>query len=278
MAILHLPVGKMALQGYLDVRPRDQEFFGAALGGDREIELVFGDNEAVLVRLRQAQDRLRLVYTGAEGEPFRRWLRSVFRGHRPRGPRGVLVFQALSADRYQVRAESLRQAQVEELFISERVYLVGARPLSLLNPAVAELDGKLSRIAVPPPSPAAVIRQRIIEELVQAGWIRGQSVGGGLLLEAGLRRSGAELHLVLEPPDLYLALLRLGAGFTHRQIDLGLVLVADGPLAQKYRSKTSLPPSSLERAQRDAEALPFLIHWPICLFGLSLRRRLKRGL
>lgn len=277
MSVLHLPVGKKALSGYLDIRSRDEGFFGAA-PGEREIEVLFAENEAALIRLRRTGERLQLAYTGPEGETFRRWLRASFRAHRVRGPRGVLVLQALGGERYQARSESLRQAQVEELFIAERMYLVGARPRSLLNPAVAELDAQLARISVPPPAPTAVLRQRIVEELGQGGWIAGQAAGGGLLLEAGLRRAGAELHLVLEPPDLYPSLLRLAAGFSHRQIDLGVVLVADGLLAQKYRSKTSLPPSSLERAKRDAEALPFLVQWPICLFALSLRRKLKRGI
>ncbi|NMB76906.1 MAG: hypothetical protein GYA21_17470 [Myxococcales bacterium] len=276
MSVLHLPVGKKALSGYLDIRPRDEGFFGAG-SAERELEVSFGESEAALVRLRRAGQRLQLAYTGPEGEAFRRWLRVNFRTRRVRGPRGVLVLQALGGDRYQARAESLRQAQVEELYIGERVYLMGARPRSLLNPAIAELDERLGRISLPPPAPTAVLRQRITEELVAGGWITGQAAGGGLLLEAGLRRSGAELHLVLEPTDLYPALLRLAAGFSHHQIDLGAVLVADGALAQKYRSKTSLPPASLERAKRDVEALPFLVQWPLCLFALSLRRTLKRG-
>jgi hypothetical protein len=130
-------------------------------------------------------------------------------------------------------------------------------------------------VTLPPPAPVALVRERIEKELREAGWAAVGSVGGGLLLPAGLRRTGAELHLVLDAADLYGSLLSLAAGSQLRQIELGVLLVADGALGGRLRQGSSAPPASLERVLREIEALPFLVRGPLCVIALSMRRKLR---
>ena len=269
--MLRHPVGKTTLEGYLQVRPRDEAFFGSEAG--KEIEIGFGEGGAVLARLVRSGDRLKVAYTGEAGAPFRRWLKATFKTRKPRGPRGVLVLLPAGPDRYQAQTESLRQAQVDELELKERHFLQGAKPVSVLHPAMTDLVDIVRRVVLPPPVPAGFVRERIERELRESGWQPGGSVGGGLLLEAGLRRSGAELHAVLEPADLYRALLSLAAGFELHQIELGVLLVADGPLASRLRQ--AAPQTSLERVMREIGLLPFLVRGPVAVMSLGLKRRLR---
>ncbi len=278
---LRHPVGKTTLSGYLVVKPADESFFRPLPDeSGRTVVVLFGEDqrvEARLFRSRGKEPRLKLAYTGEQGATLRSWLKKRFPARRSKSSkvRGVLVLERLDADRFRATARSVSQAEVELLAPSERRYFQGAKPVSILHPAMIDLEDGLRRVLLPAPPSASGLRRAVERSLVKQGWQPVDSVSAGLALDAGLRRAGAQLHLVLAADELYGALLSLAAGFTLLAVDLGVVLVAEDRLAERLRHKNVAPAASLKRAVRDMQQLPFLIRGPICLEGLSTRKEIR---
>jgi len=270
-------VGKQTLAGRIVLKIREEGFFGPDPGSQgREIQLLFGIKQSAHARLQRfgRENRLKITFTGSSGAPFRRWLKQTFKPHGPRRPRGVLILKNVQSETFLAEAESLRTALVEELELGARHYFEGARPLSILHPALADLGALVSRIRVPGAAEPDTLREQIQGALCQAGWSVGGAVGGGLALQAGLRRARAELQLVLQAADLYTALVALAAGLHVHAIELGVLLVADGALAGRLRQPGGAPIST-ERALKDIGALPFLVRGPLEIISLSLRKTLR---
>ena len=175
---------------------------------------------------------------------------------------------------FQAQAESVKQAEVELIAPSARRYLHGAKPISILHPAMGDLEACLSGVQVSSSSDGASFAQALTIALGAVAWVAPETVGGGLALAAGLRRQGAQVHLVLDAAGLYPALLSLAVAFDLAAIDLGVLLVAAARLAERTRAKAA-PVSSLKRALREAESLSFLVRGPTCVLGLSSRKQVR---
>jgi hypothetical protein len=111
--------------------------------------------------------------------------------------------------------------------------------------------------------------------LTGGGWKEVATVGGGLALSAGLRRQKAQLHIVLEASDLVPALVSMAAAFHLKDIDLGVVLVADAGLSRRLGRSDGRSLVSLDRTVRTMRTLPFLTRGPICVYALSVTQTLK---
>jgi len=276
---LRCPVGRTALAGYLVIRPVDEAFF-RPLPADqhREIQLVFEDGQRVaarLLRARSARAELKVAYTGKTGAAFRAWLKRRFPARKSSKVRGVLVLERLAPDRFAVRTESVSQAEVELLSPGARHHLAGARPVCVLHPAMLDLESLVKAVPVPAKPTAARLRRDLERRLAAAGWESIPSVGGGLALAGGLGRSRAQLHLVTVAAELYPALVAMAAGFELGGTDLGVLLVADGRLAEGLRSGAGTPAASLARALREVEQLAFLVRGPTVLIGLGTRKEIR---
>ncbi len=278
-AVLRYPVGRTVLAGYLVIRPEDEAFFGPALAeGERPVRIAYEDGQQVAARLyraRSARGELKLAYTGRAAAAFRAWLKRRFPARKSSKVRGVLVIQADAPDQLRVRAESVSQAEVELVSPGPRRYLAGAKPVSVLHPAMLELEDGLRELPIPDELTAQRLRQAIEAHLGSAGWEPIPSVGGGLALGGGFGLSGAQLHLVTVAAELYPALVALAAGFELGGTDLGVVLVADGRLAESLRDPDAGPAASCPRAEREAAQLGFLLRGPIVLIGLSSRKEIR---
>ncbi|HOX42015.1 MAG TPA: hypothetical protein PK668_00380 [Myxococcota bacterium] len=278
-AAIRYPVGQTVLSGYLLLRTADEAFFGPD-PGDAERTLWLLTDEiapcpARLLRARGAEARLKLAFTGQAGAALRAWLRRHFRPRKGRGPRGVLEIRPEGPDQFRLVPETLSEAEVEVFLPAGRVYLQGARPRVVLHPAMLDLDARLGALVLPEPPSVGAVRASLAGGLEQAGWIPNPSVGGGLLLDGGLRRNNAQLHPVLLAEELYPALLSLAVGFELGTLDLGVLVVADGRLGERLERPAGRAPASLKRAERELEALGFLQRGPIYVLGLSCRRELR---
>lgn len=273
------PVGKQTLAGYIEVRPRSKSFFGAEPGLDgRQIEIRFGEGQKVAARYYRTSGkshRLKIAYTGESGERFRSFLRKAFKMRKVRKPRGVLVFTRTGADLYMVQPESIQQATVEVLEVGPHRYFEGARPISVLHPAMIDLPDRIQSVSFRNTITIRKARGLMRRALTAGGWEEVPAIGSGLALSGGLRRSGAQLHEVLEAPDLYPALLSLAASFELGSIDLGVLLIADGNLASRLKVQDGGPSASLDRAVRNIRQLGFMIRGPICAIALNLRKTLR---
>ncbi|MBN2495940.1 MAG: hypothetical protein JXR96_15215 [Deltaproteobacteria bacterium] len=271
-------VGVKTLSGYLVVDADQEGFFPEPEDGEIEIRIHFDEGQQLRARLFRSagrRRRLKLAYTGEAGAGFRAWLKRSFPARKGRGPRGVLVLKRRSARSCVASAESVSQASVELLWPLGRRYFEGARPLCVLHPAMQDLEAGLRELALPDRASVRELGRALSARLRELGWQETESVGGGLALQAGLRRSQAQLHPVLQTGDLYPALLALAIGFELRAIDLGVLLVADGKLSARLQREAHAPASSVERALREMKDLAFLLRGPICLIGLSARSELR---
>ncbi len=273
------PVGKLVIEGTLTVRASEEDFFGDDPGSaGRAMEIRFGDSGKVPARLYRSagrEKRLKVVFLGKEGKPLRSWLRGRCRPRKARRPRGVLVLDRRGKGAYTATIESLSEAEVNLLELGAQRFFAGARPICVLHPALMDLKDSLAAARLPRKGSARGIGQAIEKSLLSAGWQATPSVGGGLLLSAGLRRSGAELHLVLEAQDLYLPLLSLGAGFESRAIDLGVILVADGSLSRLLKRNGATSPAALDRAVDNIRTLHFTVRGPLGVFALTARKTIR---
>jgi len=206
---------------------------------------------------------------------LRSWLRGRCRPRKARRPRGVLVIERRGKESYSVSVESLSEAEIQLLELGAQRFFAGARPLSVLHPALMGLKDTLAAVRLPRNGTKRGIGQAIEKSLLSAGWQEAPTVGGGLLLSAGLRRSGAELHLVLDAQDLFLPLLSLGASFEARSIDLGVILVADGSLSRMLKRNGATSPAALDRAVDNIRTLHFAIRGPLGVFGLTVRKTIR---
>jgi hypothetical protein len=272
-------VGKSTVSGYLVVRPEEEDFFGRDPGTEsRSIEIEFGDEESIQARLYRATGKtrsLKLSFTGQEGQSFRRWLKRHCPPRKGRKPRGILVMTRKSRNRFEARIESIADAEVRVLELGAQRFFAGARPLSVLHPALIDLRQLLEDVALPKVLDLPRLQSAIEKVFLTTGWARFESPGGGLALDGGCRRSGAQLHLVLRPEDLYLALVSVAAAFELKAIDMGLLLVADGKLARSLQRDSGTTASSLDRAIDHVRTLGFLIRGPLCVFALSERREIR---
>lgn len=277
-AALRYPVGRTVLAGYLVIRPQDEAFFGPALTeGERSVQITYEDDQQVAARLfraRSARAELKLAYTGKAGAGFRAWLKRRFPARKSSKVRGVLVIQGSDPGRLRVRAESVSQAEVELLSPGPRRYLAGAKPVSVLHPAMLELEDGLRDLQIPDELTPQRFQPLVGDHLRSAGWEPIQSVGGGLALGGGFGLSGAQLHLVTAAAELYPALVAVAAGFELGSTDLGVLLVADGRLAEGLRPGAG-PAASCSRAEREASQLGFLLRGPIVLIGLASRKEIR---
>jgi hypothetical protein len=276
---IRYPVGQTVLSGYLLLRTADEGFFGPDPGdAERRVWLLTDEIApcpARLLRARGAEARLKLAYTGQAGAALRAWLRRHFRPRKGRGPRGVLEIRREGEEQFRLHAETLSEAEVEVFLPAGRVYLQGARPRVVLHPALPDLDARLGALVLPEPPTTAVLRAGLLSGLERAGWAPSASPGGGLVLDGGLRRFGAQLHLVLLAEDLYPSLLSLAVAFEQHAIDLGVLVVVDGRLSERLERPAGRAPASLKRAERELETLAFLQRGPIYVLGLSCRRELR---
>jgi hypothetical protein len=276
---LRYPVGQTVLSGYLLVRPAEEAFFGPDPGaGERRVWLLTDEVSpcpARLVRARGSEPRLKLVYTGQSGAALRAYLRRRLRARKGRGPRGVLEIRREDPERFRLLLETRSEAEVELFTPGPRLYLQGARPRVVLHPATLDLDARLTALRLPePPTPGAV-RAALQAGLQACGWVEAVSAGAGLLLPGGLRRAGAQLHLVLLAEELYPALLSLAVSFRSHATDLGVLLVADGRLAERLERPAGRALASLKRSERELELLDFLQRGPLYLLGLSVRKEIR---
>jgi hypothetical protein len=273
------PVGKETLSGYIMVKPQDQEFFGGDPGtAGREFTLVFAEGQKIRVRYYKSggkAPKLKIAFTGKPGASFRSFLRRKFKPRRVRGPRGYLVFTRLAADRYGVSTESLKQAVRDKLQLGAGRFFEGARARSVLHPALIDIRDLLGRIHVPRRVTPRQLQGLITRSLAGGGWKEVTTVGGGLGLSAGLRRQKAQLHIVMEASDLVPALVSLAAAFHLKDIDLGVVLVADAGLARRLGRSDGRSLVSLDRTVRTMRTLPFLTRGPSCVYALSVTQTLK---
>lgn len=275
------PVGKETLSGYMPVRARQKDFFGPDPGEEERILTVhFGEGEQVPVRYYRTagrDGRLKLAYTGPQGEGFRSFLRRFFKTRRKRGPYGVMVWTRLGQGRYQVACESLQQARVEKLEPGGRRFFAGARPISILHPAMLDLTEVLSGVVVPREVRLSRLRGLIQRALEDAGWQPAAQPAAGLVLPGGMHRAGARLHRVLLASDLYPRLLSLAAAFESQACDLGVLLVADGTLARRIErtNRRAGPSASLDRAVRNLRTLAFAVRGPTCLLGLGVQTTIR---
>jgi len=276
-AVIRHRVGRTVLAGYLVIRPEDEGFFQPLPERDgRRILLVYGDDqhvEARLVRARSKRAELKLAYTGRAGVGFRAWLKRRFPALKSSKVRGILELQRIDPDRFLVRAESLSQAEIELLTPGPRRYLAGARPVCVLHPAM--LERILKEVQLPSVLTPGRLWDGIQRRLGPLGWRPVSSIGGGLALAGGLGLAGAQLHLVAAAADLYLGLVAVAAGFALGDTDLGILLVADGRLAEGLRADGEAPAASLGRAEREAAQLEFLLRGPTVLIGLGTRREIR---
>jgi hypothetical protein len=271
-------VGKMTVSGYVALRQSDERFFVSDPSHPPpSIEIAFSDDRRIDARLLRSgrEGQLKIAYTGKEGDPFRKWLKQIFKPRGRNRPRGILVLEKTGPAQYAATAESIRQAQVDVLELGKRHYFEGAKPLSILHPALLGLEDVVRKVILPPPVATPFVRERIEKTLRDVGWEAGGSPGGGISQTCGLRRSSAELHVVLEAGDLPMALLSTAIGFHFRAIDLGVLLVADGAFTSRIRSGSSGSAASVERSLREIAALPFLVRGPICLISLGMKRVLR---
>jgi hypothetical protein len=275
---LRAPVGRTLLSGYLRVRPEHEDLFAPApRRGERAVELLFGDGQCASARLLRSsgkQRELKLAFTGEAGAALRSWLKKQLPARKASKVRGVLQIERLAADRFRLAAERASQAEVELLAPGARRYLHGARPISVLHPALQDLDSLLAGVALERDLRPGKLATRLGRSLARAGWEASASVGAGLALSGGLRRFAAQLHPVLEAEALVPALVSLAAGFELAGRDLGVLLVADGRLAERLRRPRGAA-ASLRRAEREAGRLPFLVRGPICLIGLGARKEIR---
>lgn len=274
------PVGKETLSGYIPVRPRQKDFFGPDPGQEERILAVyFAEGEQAPVRYYRTPGRdgkLKLAYTGPRGEAFRSFLRRSFKTRRKRGPYGVVVWTRLGEDRYQVHCESLQQARVDKLEPGARRFFAGARPVSILHPAMLDLADTLAEV-VPGSVRVSRLHRQIQRVLEEAGWQQAGPPAAGLVLPGGMHRAGARLHQVLLASDLYPRLLSLAAAFEAQACDLGVLLVADGSLARRIErvNPRAGPAASLDRAVRNLRTLSFVVRGPVCLLGLGVQATVR---
>jgi len=274
------PVGKETLTGYIPVRPRQKDFFGTDPGEEERILTVhFAEGEQAPVRYYRTPGRggkLKLAYTGQRGEAFRSFLRRSFKTRRKRGPYGVIVWTRLGEDRYQVHCESLQQARVEKIEPGARRFFAGARPVSILHPAMLDLAETLAAI-VPSSMRLSRLHQQIQRALEAAGWQQAGPPAAGLVLPGGMHRAEARLHQVLLASDLYPRLLSLAAAFESQACDLGVLLVADGSLGRRIEraNPRAGAAASLDRAVRNLRILSFAIRGPTCLLGLEVQATIQ---
>jgi hypothetical protein len=273
------PVGKETLSGYLVIRPRDRAFFGEYPGAQgREITLVFGEGQKIRARYYHTAgkaSKAKIAFTGKAGAPFRSFLRRKFKSRRARKPRGYLVFTRLGADRFGVSPESLKQAVRDVLQLGSGRYFEGARARSVLHPAMIDTRDLLGKVHVPRRVTPRQLQRLIARSLTSGGWKPVSTVGGGLALSAGMRRSQAQLHIVLDASDLILALVSLAAAFHLKDIDLGVVMVADKDLARRLGRSDGGSVVSLDRVVRTLRMLPFLAQGPTCVYALSVTQTIK---
>lgn len=273
------PVGKKTLSGYIVIRPQDGEFFGGDPGQKgRGITLVYGEGLTARARYYRSGGRvpeLKIAFTGEAGVSFRSFLRRKFRPRRARGPRGYLAFTRLAADRFGVSPESLKQAVRDVLRLGSGRFFEGARAHSVLHPALIDIRDLLGKVQVPGRATPRQLGGLIARALTGGGWQETPTVGGGLALHAGLRRQQAQLHIVLEAPDLVPALVSLAAAFHLQDIDLGVVLVADRDIVRRLGRTDGRSLVSLDRVVRTLRALPFLARGPCCAYDLALIQAVK---
>ncbi|MBW1873497.1 MAG: hypothetical protein JRJ19_15625 [Deltaproteobacteria bacterium] len=111
--------------------------------------------------------------------------------------------------------------------------------------------------------------------LLKNDWSLLATVGSGLALPGGFRRSNAQLHFVLEAKEIFEALLSVAAAFELGVIDLGLVIVADGSLARRLGQAVTGSQASLDRAVSNLRTLNFLVRGPLGVFALSMKKQLR---
>ena len=278
-SIYRHPVGKETLSGYIVIRPQDREFFGEDPGArGREITLVFGEGQEIRARFLKSggkAPKLKIAFTGKAGASFRSYLRRKFKPRRVRGPRGYLAFTRLAADRFGISPESLKQAVRDVLQLESGRFFEGARARSVLHPALIDIRNLLEKVHVPSRVTPHRLHGLIARALTDGGWQEVSTVGGGLALSAGLRRQKAQLHIVLEDVDLVPALVSMAAAFHFKDIDLGVVLVADRGIARRLGRTDGRSLVSLDRVVRTLRTLPFLARGPSCLYALSVVQTLK---
>jgi len=276
---LRYPVGRTVLAGYLVIRRPDEAFFAPLpTEVDRPILLSYdGDQrvEARLTRARSARAELKVAYTGTPGTAFRAWLKRRFPARKSSKVRGILEIQRAGPDRFRLVAESVSQAEIELLTPGLLHYLAGAKPVCVLHPAMLGLVELIRAMPLPDAPTARSLGQGLEQHLRAAGWRPVQSVGAGLVLAGGLGCSGAQLHLVTVASELYLSLLGVAAGFAVGGTDLGILLVAEGRLAEILRPGGGPPGASMARAQREVELLDFLVRGPIVMIGLGTRKEIR---
>ncbi|HUU00594.1 MAG TPA: hypothetical protein VM425_04040 [Myxococcota bacterium] len=273
------PVGKSVIEGTLTVRVSEEDFFGDDPGtAGRAVEMRFADEGRIPARLCRSsgrEKRLKLIFSGKEGKPLRSWLRGRCPSRKARRPRGVLVIERRGKDSFVASIESLSEAAVHLLEIGAQRFFAGARPICVLHPALIDIKDRLATVSLPRKGSVQGIGRAIEKSLLSAGWQEAPSVGGGLLLSGGLRRSGAELHVALEAQDLYLPLLSLGASFESRAIDLGVILVADGSLSRLLKRNGATSPAALDRAVDNIRTLHFMVRGPLGVFALTTRKMIR---
>ncbi len=273
------PVGKSTISGYLIVKPDEESFFGADPGSQgRDVEIGFGERQRVSARLYRTSGKtrqLKLVFTGEECQPFRRWLSKKCPRRKSRQPRGVLSLARKTEKSYLASVESIAQAEVQVLELGGQRFFAGARPLSVLHPALMGFKDLLDTIVVSKAVTPTRLMNNIEKVLLKNEWGPAATVGGGLALPGGFRRSNAQLHFVLEAKDIFEALLSVAASFELGVIDLGLVIVADGSLARKLGQAGTGSQASLDRAVSNLRTLDFLVRGPLGVFALSMKKQLR---
>jgi hypothetical protein len=254
-------------------------FFGENPGTKgREITLVFGEGQKIRARYYHTTgktSKAKIAFTGKAGASFRSFLRRNFKSRRARKPRGYIVFTRLGTDRFGVSPESLKQAVRDVLQLGSGRFFEGARARSVLHPALIDMRDLLGKVHVPRRMTSRQLQGLIARSLSSGGWKSVSTVGGGLALAAGLRRLQAQLHIVLEADDIVLALVALAAAFHLKDIDLGVVLVADKGLARRVGRSDGGSVISLDRVVRTLRMLPFLAQGPTCIYTLSMAQTLR---
>jgi hypothetical protein len=273
------PVGKSTISGYLIVKPNEESFFGSDPGSQgRDVEISFGERQRVSARLYRTSGKtrqLKLVFTGEECQPFRRWLSKKCPRRKARQPRGVLSLARKTESSYLASVESIAQAEVQVLELGGQRFFAGARPLSVLHPALMGFKDLLASIVVSKSVTPTRLMNNIEKVLLKNEWVPAANVGGGLALPGGFRRSNAQLHFVLEAKDIFESLLSVAAAFELGVIDLGLVIVADGSLARKLGQAVTGSQASLDRAVSNLRTLDFLVRGPLGVFALSMKKQLR---
>ncbi|MBW2703895.1 MAG: hypothetical protein JRF33_24005 [Deltaproteobacteria bacterium] len=271
-------VGKTTLSGYLVCKVDEEGFFPDPGEGELRVRLNFAENQQVEARLFRAGGKVRqlkLAYTGEDGAAFRSWLRRSFPARKGHKARGILVLQGERDRVFSVMAESVSQASVDFLWPGGRRYVQGARPISILHPAMLDLETCLKVVELPRSFTVDELDLQIQAALHDCGWLRTESVGSGLALPAGLRRSQAQLHTVFHAAELVSALTSLAAAFELKNCDLGILLVADDRLSGRLLREPGQGTSSMARVQREMELLAFLVRGPICLLSLGSKSALR---